>query len=436
MSYPTTIEYLYGLQKFGMKFGLDNIRKLMSAFHNPQDSFRSVHVAGTNGKGSTSAMIESILRTAGIRTGLFTSPHLISFTERIRIDGEEISEKDVVELAGEVRAAAEEIDDFSPTFFEVVTAMAFLHFRKVGVGWAVIETGLGGRLDATNVISPEAVVITGIGLDHCEFLGKTLREIASEKAGIIKDGVPVVSAAQEPPAMKVIREKAGENSAPLFTSGESSFRAELTSETFGGTSFRYFGERLNRDFTVPLAGRHQMINASMALKTAEILIEKYCGLKCDIGKGLSAVRWPGRLEMVNEDPPVLIDGAHNPQAAFALSAYLREVAFSTYNRVVLVVGAMGDKDIDGILDPLLPLASELIFTAPAYGRSAPPERLAALAAAKGFPSLVAPSVADALNKAVEIWRPGDLVVVTGSFYTIGEAQEYFGNKGVLTRLRG
>ncbi len=434
MSYPTTIEYLYGLQKFGMKFGLDNIRKLMSVFHNPQDSFRSVHVAGTNGKGSTSAMIESILRSAGIRTGLFSSPHLISFTERIRIDGEEISEKDVVELAGEVRAAADEIDDFSPTFFEVVTAMAFLHFRKAGVEWAVIETGLGGRLDATNVISPEAVAITGIGLDHCDFLGKTLGEIASEKAGIIKDGVPVVSAAQEAPAMKVIRDKARKRGAPLFTYGES-FTSELMSETFGGISFRYFGERLNRDFDVPLAGRHQMINASLAAKTAEILMEKYSGLKCDIGKGLSAVRWPGRLEMVNDDPPVLIDGAHNPQAALALSAYLREVAFSRYKRVVLVVGTMGDKDIDGILVPLLPLASEIVFTAPAYGRSARPERLAALAAAKGFPSMIMPTVADAVKKAVEICRQGDLVVVTGSFYTIGEAQEYFGNKGVLTRLR-
>lgn len=434
MSYPTTIDYLYGLQKFGMKFGLDNIRKLMSVFHNPQDSFRSVHVAGTNGKGSTSAMIESILRTAGIRTGLFSSPHLISFTERIRIDGEEITEKDVVALAGEVRAAAEKIGDFSPTFFEVVTTMAFLHFRKAGVEWAVIETGLGGRLDATNIIMPEAAVITRIGLDHCEFLGKTLGEIASEKAGIIKDGVPVVSAAQEAPAMQVIEKKAKEKDSPLFTYGDS-FASELTSETFEGTSFRYSGERHNRDFALPLAGRHQMINASMAVKTAEILMGKYPGMKCDIGKGLSTVRWPGRMEMVNDAPPVLIDGAHNPQAALALSRYLKEVALSRYKRIVLVIGVMGDKDIEGILGPLLPVASEMIFAAPAYGRSARPERLAALAAAKGYSSLVAPSVADAVKKAVEICLPGDLVVVTGSFYTIGEAKEFFGNKGVLTRLR-
>jgi dihydrofolate synthase/folylpolyglutamate synthase len=434
MSYPRTIEYLYSLQKHGMKFGLDNIRKLMSAFHNPQGSFRSVHVAGTNGKGSTSAMIASVLKTAGVKSGLFSSPHLISFTERIRINGEEITERDVITLAEEVRAAAEKIGDFSPTFFEVVTAMAFLHFRKAGIEWAVIETGLGGRLDATNVIMPEVSVITSVGLDHCEFLGKTLREIASEKAGIIKAGVPVVSASQEEAAMEVIVRKAAERGSQLFTYGES-FAAEVISESLGGISFRYFGEGRSKDLAVSLAGRHQMINASMAAKTAEILMGKYPAIKCDIGEGLSTVQWPGRLEMVNDDPPVLIDGAHNPQAASALSLYLKEVALSRYKRIILVVGAMGDKDVEGILGPLLPLAAEILFTAPAYSRSAPPERLVALAAAKGYSSIIVPSVVEAVKKAEEMCLPGDLVVITGSFYTLGEAKESLGNKGVLTRLR-
>jgi len=434
MSYPHTIEYLYGLQKHGMKFGLDNIRKLMCAFHNPQGSFRSVHVAGTNGKGSTSAMIASVLKTAGMKSGLFSSPHLISFTERIRIDGEEITERDVITLAEEVRAAAEKSEDFSPTFFEVVTAMAFLYFRKMGIQWAVIETGLGGRLDATNVIIPEATVITRIGLDHCEFLGKTLREVALEKAGIIKDGVPVVSASQETEAMEVIVRRAQERGSPLFTYGES-FTADLISESFGEISFRYFCEGRSKDLTVPLAGRHQMINASLAVKTAEILMEKYPAMRCEIGEGLSTVQWPGRLEMVNDDPPVLIDGAHNPQAASALSAYLKEVALLRYKRIILVVGAMGDKDVGGILGPLLPLAWKILFTAPAYGRSAQPERLAALAAAKGYSSIIVPSVVEAVKKAGEMCLPGDLVVITGSFYTLGEAKESLGNKGVLTRLR-
>jgi len=434
MSYPRTIEYLYGLQKHGMKFGLDNIRRLLSLFDDPQKSFRAVHIAGTNGKGSTSAMIECMLRTAGIRTGLFTSPHLISFTERIRINGEEIREDDVIALAGEVRTAADRIEDFSPTFFEVVTAIAFLHFKKSGVEWAVIETGLGGRLDATNVVIPEVAVITRIGLDHCEFLGKTLGEVASEKAGIIKDGIPVVSAGQEAPVMKVLENRAAEKKAPLYRYGEA-FTSELISETFRGISLRYEGRARYEELQVPLAGRHQMVNAATAVKAVEILMEKYPEMRCNVSKGLLAARWPGRLEMANETPPVLIDGAHNPQAALALSQFLKEVALLRYKRIILVAGAMGDKDIGGILDPLLPLASEILFASPAYGRSAPPERLASYAASKGYSAIITQSVADALGKAEDIYLDGDLIVVTGSFYTIGEAKEFFGNKGVLTRLR-
>ncbi len=434
MSYSRAIEYLYGLQKYGMKFGLDNIRKLMAAFDNPQHSFRSVHIAGTNGKGSTSAMIASILKTAGVKTGLFSSPHLVSFTERIRVDGEEISESDVISLAEEVRATAEKIEDFSPTFFEVVTTMAFIHFRKMGVEWAVIETGLGGRLDATNVITPEVSVITKIGLDHCEFLGKTLGEITSEKTGIIKAAVPVVSALEEAEAIRVIEKTAGERGAPLFEYGKS-FVAETISEYFAGILFSYRGEVRYEDLAVPLAGRYQADNASMAIKTAEILMAKYPRLKCDIRKGLSAVRWPGRLEIINNNPPVLIDGAHNPQAAAVLSEHLRKIVLKEYRRIILVVGAMGDKDVEGILNPLLPVASKVLFTAPAYGRSALPERLAALATAKGYKSIIVSNVSDAVRKAEEIWQPGDLIVITGSFYTIGEAKEFFGNKGVLTRLR-
>ncbi len=183
MSFVDTIDYLYRLQQYGMKFGLDNIRRLMAALGNPQDAFRSVHIAGTNGKGSTAAMIEAMLRTAGVTTGLFTSPHLISFTERIRVNGREIPEADVVALADEVRRAAAEIPDFSPTFFEVTTAIAFLYFRRMQVDWAVVEVGMGGRLDATNILMPETVVITGIDMDHREFLGGTLQQMQQRRPG-------------------------------------------------------------------------------------------------------------------------------------------------------------------------------------------------------------------------------------------------------------
>jgi dihydrofolate synthase/folylpolyglutamate synthase len=432
MRYKSTIEYLYGLQKHGMKFGLDNIRRLMTAFGNPHRLFPSVHVAGTNGKGSTSSMIESILRTGGIKTGLFTSPHLVNFTERIKINGQEISEEDVIHLADEVRSAANKIRDFSPTFFEVVTAMAFLHFIRLKVDWAVIEVGLGGRLDATNIIKPEASVITSIGLDHCEFLGRNLKEIAEEKAGIIKDAVPVVTAEQPPEVMEIIERRASIKKSALFRYG-SEFSSHQISEA--PRCFLYQGGRAYDDIKLPLPGEHQVVNASMAIKTIEIILEKFPGITLDIKKGIESVKWPGRIEMIRDYPPVLIDGAHNPQAAHALSAYLKKVLSVKYRRIILVMGVMGDKDVEGILRPLLPLASEIICASPAYGRAASPSLLASHAVSMGYSPRTALSVSGALKMAEDLFLPGDIIVVTGSFYTIGEAKEALGDKGVLSRLR-
>ncbi len=434
MNYGDTIAYLYGLQQHGMKFGLDNITRLLSAAGDPQKAFRSVHVGGTNGKGSTSAMIESMLRTTGETTGLFTSPHLVSFTERIRVSGQEIAEEDVVALADEVRHIAGGMGDFSPTFFEVVTTMAFLYFRQRKVQWAVVEVGLGGRLDATNILVPDATVITAIGYDHCEFLGRTLAEIAGEKAGIIKDGVPVITAPQVPEAMGMIERKAAERGCRLFAYGRD-FRADGVSDSSGGIQFSYSGPTQHERIQLPLAGRHQAINASMAIRTIEALSEKCGGMGCDMRKGLARVIWPGRLEMVKDDPPVLIDGAHNPHAALALSDYLQEMLSFRYKRIILVVGIMADKDIDGILRPLLPLAAEVIFASPSYGRAASADALASRAAEAGYSSHAGGSVRDALRMAEQLCRPGDIIVVTGSFYTIGEAKEALGTKGVLTRLR-
>ena len=434
MKYKSTVEYLYGLRKYGMKFGLDNITRLMSALGNPQRSFRSIHVAGTNGKGSTSAMLESILRTGGAKTGLFTSPHLVSFTERIRINGKEIDESDVIGLAGEVRGLAGEIEDFSPTFFEVVTAMAFLHFRKMKIDWAVVEVGMGGRLDATNIITPEASVITGIGLDHREFLGDTLKEIAKEKAGIIKDNIPVVTTEQEPEVMEVIENRASEKNSVLFKYG-SDFSSEMISDYPDGICFDYFGKRECRDIKLPLSGAHQMINASTAAETIEVISDLFPLMTMDIKRGLENIQWPGRLEMIKYDPAILIDGAHNPSAAYVLSLHLKKLLGARFRRIILVIGIMGDKDIKGILKPLLPLASETIFTSPFYERAASPDMLAAYADSMGYYSKKSLSVIDALNLAESLYMTGDLIVVTGSFYTIGEAKESLGHKGVLARLR-
>ncbi len=433
MSYEAEIAYLYSLRKFGMKLGLDNIRSLLFELQNPEASFRSIHVAGTNGKGSTSAMIEAVLRTAGVTTGLFTSPHLASFTERIRVNGKEISEEDVALLAGEVRRAAERIPGFLPTFFEVTTAMAFLYFRNMRVAWAVIEVGMGGRLDATNILMPEVSVITPIDIDHSDFLGDTLAKIAGEKAGIIKQGVPVITARQHPEAAEVLRSAAKKCGSEMVVYGED-FSADITAEGLAGITINYYGEREYRGLSLQLAGRHQALNAALAVRTAEEVMKRHPELDCDIRKGMSNARWQGRLEFVKNDPPMLIDGAHNPRAAAVLAEYLSR-ALDVYRRIILVMGVMSDKDREGIIKPLLPLASEIIFTAPAYGRAASPEALAAEASGLGYVSQTARTVSEALQLAEELYTPGDLIVVTGSFYTIGEVKESLGRRNSLARLR-
>ena len=433
MSFEETIAYLYRLQQHGMKFGLDNIRTLMAALGSPQDVFRSIHIAGTNGKGSTAAMVSSMLRTSGVKTGLFTSPHLISFTERIRVDGREITESDVVHLADQVRRAAAGVPDFSPTFFEVTTAMAFLHFRQTGAEWVVAEVGMGGRLDATNVLTPEISVITPVSMDHREFLGDSLEQIAREKAGIIKPGVPVIMGPQYPEVMEVLARRAEEVSATQHRYGDG-FSAEITSEDLTGLRIDYHGLSEYRDLAVKLAGRHQAVNAAVAVRAIEEITRARPSLRCDIPLGLKEACWPGRLEYVKDHPPVLIDGAHNPHAAGVLADYLRK-ALELYGRIILVMGIMTDKDREGIMQPLLPLASEVIFTAPAYGRAASPGLLASQARGMGYFAKTADSVSDALDMAEDLYVQGDLIVVTGSFYTIGEAEEALGRKGVLARLR-
>ena len=490
MSYSETIHYLYNLRKQGIKLGLDNIFRLMSAFENPHSSFPSIHIAGTNGKGSTSAIIASVLRALGLKVGLFTSPHLVSFTERIRVNHEEITEHEVVNLAEEIRGEIEHLQfsdsSFSPTFFEVITAMALLYFKRKRIDIAVIEVGMGGRLDATNIIIPEVSVITSIGYDHREFLGSTLEEITHEKAGIIKEGIPVVVSSQSLEVLEVIEAKAGEMNTRVYLYGRD-FSSVLKREDISGIYFDYFSNDsfMIPDLYLPLTGEHQMQNASVAIKAIMVALNKKYEKRRNgeteedfisaIRKGLLATKWPGRLEMIKDNPPILIDGAHNAAAAVALSHTLSKTFLGKYENIILVFGIMSDKDIEGIMKPLLPLASEIILTSPNYERAASPDRLATIAASLGFPHVqIAPTVKDALELAQNICQqstvssqqsapppspsplegagrgggePRDftidrrlstadyLIVVTGSFYTIGEAKECIGYTGVLTRLR-
>jgi len=490
MSYENTVNYLYSLQKYGIKLGLDNIRKLLSSFGNPQNSFRSIHIAGTNGKGSTSAMIASILQASGFKTGLFTSPHLVSFTERIRINNEQITENEVVELGTEIKEAASQIENFFPTFFEVVTAMAFLYFKRNNVEWAVIETGMGGRLDATNVIIPEVSVVTSISYDHSEFLGDTISAIAGEKAGIIKSSTPVVTAMQEPEVIDVIRKTSEKKDSKVFEYGKD-FSASLTAGDINGSVFDYSGAENIEGLEVPLSGEHQILNAALALKTIEIISKKSLPHQSPftpqaVRAGLKNAIWQGRLEFISNNPPIIIDGAHNAAASAALAGALRKNFLAKYDKLIIILGIMSDKDIKGIMRPLLPLASEIILTAPGYERSARPSELAKYASALGFSNVhTAETVIEAIEMAIKlgeslsgesvnkkmvnrsigesmnrkkknpvapinllthspfhlsVYSPihpftHPLILIAGSFYTIGEAKEALGAKGILSGLR-
>jgi dihydrofolate synthase/folylpolyglutamate synthase len=394
----------------------------------------------------------------------------------------------VVSLAEEIRDRIQKTEyrtqtNLIPTFFEFVTAMAFLYFSRNNVDWAVIEVGMGGRLDATNVITPAVSVITNISYDHKEFLGDTLTDIAREKAGIIKKGIPVVSAQQEKEAEEVIVVTAKERSSPLFIYGRD-FSGKLKSSSLEGITFDYLDDPGSiAGLHTPLAGEHQLFNACLAVKAAMVALKsaeeqqskraaeqhknkkasallRFCASA--LKSGLSNTQWRGRLEIVSNDPVIMIDGAHNPEAANTLARFAKE-HLSNY-KIILIMGIMSDKDIGGIMSPLLPIASEIIFTAPDYGRAASPQKLAEIALHMGFSSKVANSVRDAIETAKELVRSqksevrsqkadgtginktltpdsgllthdSRLILITGSLYTIGEALEMLGKKAVLGTLR-
>ncbi|HMK61272.1 MAG TPA: folylpolyglutamate synthase/dihydrofolate synthase family protein [Dissulfurispiraceae bacterium] len=441
MSYRAAIDYLYGLQKHGIKLGLEKTGKILSLIGNPQTEFKSIHVAGTNGKGSVSAMTASILMARGYKVGLFTSPHLVSFTERVRINNSEITEAEVAVMTDEIRSKIDSFDDdLTPTFFEVVTAVAFSYFARQKIDWAVIETGMGGRLDATNIVVPAVSVITRIDHDHHEFLGNTITAIAGEKAGIIKYGVPVVSSAQLREAMDVISSVALERNAKLNVFGQD-FSSNVRISDIGGTRFDYSDAavKIENMFT-PLAGEYQAENAAVAIKASCVALN--CAMADSakhIKAGLETTNWRGRMELVCNDPPIIVDGAHNAAAAAVLADFVSKHLHG--RKIVMIIGIMADKDISDIVKSLLSVATEVVFTSPAYSRAESPQRLAAIACAAGFVKVhVSGSVSEALILAkmrqakLSAAMPA-VIIITGSFYTAGEALEIMGEKSVLSTLR-
>ena len=410
MTYADAVAYLESLvdferlgfrRHFADTVSLDTITALLDLLGNPQHGLPCVHIAGTKGKGSTAAILESILTAAGLKVGLFSSPHLVSFRERIRIEQEMVSEEEIAWAVEQVQPAVERLraeEKLNPsTFFEAYTAIAYLLFRKHGVDLAIMETGLGGRLDATNTCEPVACAITPLGLDHTEILGATIEQIAREKAGILKSGVPAVFAPQEPAAEAVLREVAEAVGARAFQPAPSPDTIELS-----------------------LFGEHQRINLSVALGLVALLREQGYAIPDEaVLTGCRNVRWPGRLQIVGERPWVVLDVAHNEAAAKALVDALPKMI--AYDRLIAVLGLSAEKDAAAFCRVLAPLVDVAILTQAQISRALPVAELAKASAGMWQESVVAEDVEVAMRLARERARKGDCILVTGSFYVVGEA---------------
>jgi dihydrofolate synthase / folylpolyglutamate synthase len=405
MTYAAAIEFLSSLGVFGAKPGLENIRRLTAMLGSQQDKLRIIHVAGTNGKGSTCAMLESIYRAAGLRVGLFTSPHLVSFNERMQVNRVPASEDDVVRLVREIQPLLEKFPvESHPTFFEVVTAMALRQFADRQCDLVVWETGLGGRLDATNIVTPLASVITNIGLDHQQWLGDTHEQIAAEKAGIIKPGVPVITAAEPGRGLEVIAKVAHENDSLLTVIDRNDARGALLDAA-----------------KIPLVGEHQRLNGAVAVATVRAVEPKIPISQEAILNGLSTVYWPGRMQLVTTaaGQQILLDGAHNIPSAQALAAAFREQFREV--RPTMILGVLSDKDWRSIAEILAPLAGRLLVVPVSSHRSLAPSELAS-ACRNANPS-AAVDVCDSLAQALQLSARDPFLLITGSLYLIGEAME-------------
>lgn len=409
-------------------FKLDRMKQLLAAMGNPHDQIRTVHVAGTVGKGSTVAMIASILQGCGYTVGQYTSPHMIDIRERISINGQMISRNDFTELTREAGQAAAKLN-FEPTFFEIVTAIAFKYFAEEAVDIAVVEVGLGGRLDSTNVIMPEVSVVTTIDLDHTHILGRTVVEIAKEKAGIFKKGVPVLSFEQHPDVEKVLRAAASHVGAPLrIINKDIEFSSRFGVATDLGPHTRVCLLTETSQFMhipVPLHGEHQAANCALALAAVDQL--KKSGFVFDeaaVHNGLAATRVPGRMELIWESPRILVDGAHNPASMGALMRCVG--AHVPYDSMVCIFGCCADKDVNSMLDRVALGGDKIIFTrALSNPRAMDPDELQrSFAGRSGKMSQVARTLPEALDLAARAVGRDDLIVVTGSFYLVGEAKKH------------
>lgn len=425
LDYREAMDYLVTLTKFGMNFGLGRIEELLKRVGNPEQGLRVIHLGGTNGKGSTTMLIAGVLKEAGFRVGVFTSPHLHDYRERITINGEMIPKAAVSGLIQTLRPHLEELVQSGvehPTEFEVNTAMAFMYFAAQKVDFALIEVGLGGAIDSTNVVNPLISVLTNIGMDHMDYLGETLGDIAQVKAGIIKPGSTVITAATRPEALQVIREKAQAVGSQLWVVGEdvhweSQWSGELEQE------FDLVGlHGLYQKLRLRLVGAHQVVNAATAVTVCEVLQSEF-GVEIErehIYKGLRKTVWPGRLEMLSLKPKILLDGAHNVDGAETL---VKALELFGRRRLILCLGMLGDKEREKVVELLYPLADEVIITRPNSPRAGNWQYLAELIEAKGKPVTRIEEPRAAVLEAYSRLQPEDMLCVTGSLYMIADARQ-------------
>jgi len=425
MLYSEAMDYMQNLTKFGMNFGLERIIELLRRLDNPHRRIKVIHVGGTNGKGSTTAMLASVLQSAGYRVGTFTSPHLHRYTERYQINGTEIAQNQVAALITRLRPHLEEmvLDGFEhPTEFEVSTALAFCYFAEEKVDFLVLEVGLGGAIDSTNVVHPLLAVITNVAMDHMDYLGDTVSDIARVKAGIIKPGIPVVTASDNHEVLAIIQEKCLANQCIFIQVGKD-VTWTYGEHSLNGQYFNYQGLnwRLS-ELWLPLMGQHQVVNAATALASLEVLAG--FGVSIDenaLRNGLGKTVWPARLELLSQKPLVLIDGAHNYEGARSLRQ-----ALDTYfpdREIIMVLGMLGDKERARVVAELVPLARQVIITKPNSPRAGDWKQMADQA--RHYLSAVetVESISDAVLTALKQAREGDLVCITGSLYMVAEARE-------------
>ena len=422
----TDYEKMPGIAYTSANYDLRRMEKLLQPLGNPHLGTRTVHVAGTKGKGSTAAMISQTLIAAGYRTGLFTSPHLHTIRERIRINGEMISEVDFTDIVAEIKPIVESVNEQAIfgklTTFEILTAVVFIYFKKNRVNFQVLEVGLGGRLDATNVVKPDVCVITSLSLDHTEILGNSVAKIAVEKAGIIKQGCIVVSAPQVDDATQVIKRACSQQRAKLIQVGQ-----DVTWLKTGGDLYRQTlaisTKSGHYDLAIPLLGDYQLENAAIAVAAAEALISLGTIISSqNIARGLSQVSWPGRLQILTNEPMVVVDGAHN---AYSMSKLVQAVKeYFDYKRCFVILGASCDKDISGMARELETLSNHIIITSSTHPRAALISSLAEKFDSLGIKAVAADNVAEALSKALTLAEKTDLILVTGSLFVVAEAIDY------------